>query len=282
VSAGRSRYRLPAMHAGSFPIVLGPAADAVTFDLTDADVAALFGAPAELASEDDHRPHLKGIYLHTIDGKLTAAVTDGIVLLRRASMMVVPALPHGGIIVPSATAKEIARLARRRGVTLATDGRLLEARVDSGRLAIVSKLIDAEFPDYVRAVPPPATTAATFTTADMLSALARLTAVSSHERPAVGMKWDGGDALSMCLVNEDGVAADAIAATTTSTGRVACATALLKKVIELMDVACLRLSIDAVPGATLRLDPPEDGAVAVIAPLRWSAAAAAPANGSAK
>jgi hypothetical protein len=44
-----------------------------------------------------------------------------------------------------------------------------------------------------------------------------------------GCHRDGGDALSLCLVNEDGVAADANAATTTSTGRVACTTALLKK-----------------------------------------------------
>jgi DNA polymerase-3 subunit beta len=277
VAAGRSRYRLPAMHASSFPIVLTPAADAITLDLTDADLAALLGRPAELASVDHHRPHFNGIYLHTVDGKLAAAVTDGIALLRRASTIAVPGLPGGGIIVPLATAEEIVRLARRTSVTLATDGRLLEARVDGGRHAIVSKLIDVSFPDYARAVPPPASTTATFAAADMLGALARLTATSSHEHPAVGLTWDGGDALSLCLAQEGGIATDVIAAATTSSGRVACAAALLTKVIKTMNVARLRLSIDAVPGATLRLDPLEDGAVAVIAPIRWSAAAAAAA-----
>jgi hypothetical protein len=45
-------------------------------------------------------------------------------------------------------------------------------------------------------------------------------------------------------------------------------------VTEVMGAARLRLSIDATPGAPLRLDPPEDdGAATVIAPIRWSAAA---------
>jgi DNA polymerase III sliding clamp (beta) subunit (PCNA family) len=190
-----------------------------------------------------------------------------------------PALPGSGITVPTASAKEIARLARRSGVTLATDGRLLEARGEGGRLAIASKLIDDSFPDYVHAVPQLATTAATFAAADMLSALARLTAASAQQRPVAGVTWDGGRALSLCLVHEDGTATDAIAATTTGTGRVACTTGQLKKVIEVMDAARLRLSIDVTPGAVLRLDAPEDdGTVAVIAPIRWREAGSAAAS----
>jgi hypothetical protein len=91
------------------------------------------------------------------------------------------------------------------------------------------------------------------------------------------MTWNGGDVLSLCLVREDGIATDAIAATTTGTGRVACTTAMLKKVIEVMGVARLRLSIEATPVAKLRLDPTEHGGtVAVIAPITWIATASVP------
>jgi DNA polymerase III sliding clamp (beta) subunit (PCNA family) len=275
VAAGRSTCRIPAPPAIEFPMVLAPkAADAVTIDLGADVAAALLGGPAELASDDEHRLHLAGVYLHRIDGKLAAAVTNGVALMGRVSTIAVPALAGGGITVPTASAKEIARLARRTGVTLVIDGRLLQAYVEGRRFAIISKLIDVSFPDYIRDVPPLATTAATFSAADMLSALARLSAASAQERPVVGMTWGGGDALSLCLVRENGVAADAITAATTGSGRVACTTAMLKKVIEVMGVTPLRLSIDTTPGATLRLDPPEqDGTLAVIAQIRWFATA---------
>jgi DNA polymerase III subunit beta len=276
VAAGCSRYRLPALPVDDFPTLVAPGSDAVSFDLTDADVAALLSGPAKLVRKDDDRPHLRGVFLHVIDRRLAVAVTDGLILLRRTSAIAVPALPGGGIIVPPAAAEEIDRAARRTGVTLVTDGRKLEARVDNGRLTIVSKLIDGTFPDCVRLVPPLAAATVEFAAADVPAALARLAAASSYERPTAGLIWDGGDTLSLCLAHEDGIAADAIAATTTGNGRVACSVVLLTKVIKAMDTARLRLSVDATPGAALRFDPPEDdGTVAVIAPIRWSAAASA-------
>jgi hypothetical protein len=58
-----------------------------------------------------------------------------------------------------------------------------------------------------------------FAAADTLAALARLTAASLRERPIAGLTWDGGDAESLCFGDEDGVAANAIAATTMGSGR---------------------------------------------------------------
>jgi DNA polymerase-3 subunit beta len=233
VAMGRSRYRLPAMHASDFPTVLAAAANAVTIDLTGADSAALLGGLAKLVSDDEHRPYLTGIYLHATDGRLAAAVTDGLVFLRRMSTLQVKALP--GIIVPPATAEEIDRFSHCSSITLAIDGRLLEARIDGSRFTIVSKLIDATFPDYARLMPPLAAATAEFAAADMLAALGRLVAASSRERPAVGMTWSGGDGLSLCLVDEDGIASDTIAAKTTGGGRAACLTVQLRKVVEAMD-----------------------------------------------
>lgn len=275
VMAECSRCRLPALPAIDFPMELATkAADVVAIDLGAGDFPALLRNPTALVNEDDDRVYLRGPYLHTTDGKLAVAVTDGTILLYRLSAIPAPSWP--GIIVPPAMIEEIDRLARRNKVVLRTDGRRFEARVDDGRLAVVSKLIDAVFPDYGRVIPAPAAAAVTFATADMLAALARLAAASSHERPTAGMTWDGGDALSLCLVHEDGIATDAIAATTTSRGCVACTAARLTKVIEAMDAARLRLSVDATPGAGLRLDAPADpGVVAVIAPIYWRGATSA-------
>jgi DNA polymerase-3 subunit beta len=277
VAAGRSRYKLPALPAIDFPIELVLSGKTATIELAKEDIAALIGAPSELVNKDEDRLHLKGIFLHLADRKfLATAVTDGIALLCRTSTIEAPAFP--GIIIPPSTVKEIDRLGRRSGFTLRTDGHLFEARVDGGRLTIVSRLVAATYPDYARVIPAPAATTVTFAAADMLAALARLSAASLRGQATVGMTWDGADALSLCLVREDDIAADSITATTTGSGRVACTTAMLKKVIEVMGVAHLRLSIEATPGAKLRLDPAEDdGTVAVIAPIPWFATASAAA-----
>jgi DNA polymerase III subunit beta len=47
VAAGRSRYRLPALPVNDSQTLLAPGSDAVSFDLTNADVAALLSGPAE-------------------------------------------------------------------------------------------------------------------------------------------------------------------------------------------------------------------------------------------
>jgi hypothetical protein len=87
--------------------------------------------------------------------------------------------------------------------------------------------------------------------------------------------------LSLCLAREDGAASDAIAATTSGTGRTACAVPLFTTAIKATCASRLRLSVDQQPGAVLRLDAPEDtDVVAIVAPAWWSGARAEAARHS--
>jgi DNA polymerase III sliding clamp (beta) subunit (PCNA family) len=179
------------------------------------------------------------------------------------------------ITVPSWVVSEIVRLARRGGeVTLRSDGRLLEARGGSRTLAC--KLIGERFPpDYDRLIPSVAAGTASFAAADMVLALARLEAAASRERPAVGLSWDGGAGLGLCLAREEALADDVISAETTGASQIALSIESLTKAIEAIGADRLRLSHEQRPGVVVRLDVPEDdGAVAIIAPVHWSAAAA--------
>jgi DNA polymerase III subunit beta len=264
ITAGRSRYRLSTIPADNFPQPLTPKAGASVI-LTPADATALLAAPsAAVSTESTTRLHLCGVYVHTIDGMLSAAATDGVKLMRRISA--IEAKLPCGIIIPASAVTEIARLARDNSVTLATDGRIIEARTTTTRFA--SKLISGPFPDYARLLSPPAATAADFDSAEMRGALARLAAVSGrNDKAAVGLTWEGGGALSLVLANEDDAASDTLAAATSGTARVACSAGLLSGLIEAIGAKRVRLSIEDRPGAALRLDAPDDiGVVAIVAP----------------
>jgi DNA polymerase-3 subunit beta len=268
VGAGGSRYRLPALPADAFPALLAPGRDAITLTLSAADVAMLLTAPAAIASDEATRPNLGGVYLHTDGGRVTGVATDGLRLVSRTSTIETADWP--GIIIPTATVGEISRLARRHdSIELITDGRIVEARAGAARIA--SKLVDGIFPDYASCLPPPAATAADFDAGGMRAALARLIATSARDdNAAVGLRWDGGGALSLCLANEADIASDTIGATTTGNGRTACSAAMLSGLTEAIGAKRVRLSIEDKPDAILRFDAPDDSsAVAMLAPVYW-------------
>jgi hypothetical protein len=110
---------------------------------------------------------------------------------------------------------------------------------------------------------------------DMQVALKRLAAVASGDS-AAGLRWSNEGGLALCLAHEDGAASDVIAAATTGTGCVALSIELLTKTMTATRVKRLRLSVEPRMGAVARLDAPDDaGVVAIVAPMRWSAATSA-------
>jgi DNA polymerase III sliding clamp (beta) subunit (PCNA family) len=143
-----------------------------------------------------------------------------------------------------------------------------------GAARFASKLLDFRFPDYARLLASTAATAEDFDSAQMRHAVARLAAVSGRDddRAAVGLTWNGGNALSLCLANEDGIASDMVAATTSGSARVACSAGVLTGLIEAIGSKRVRISIEDRPGAVLRLDAPDDrSVVAIVAPIYWTA-----------
>ena len=156
IAAGRSRFNLPVLPAGDFPVMSSEGlSNRIGVDVTD--LIRLIDKTRFAISTEETRYYLNGLYLHTIveDGaqKLRAVATDG----HRLALAEMPA-PEGsagapGVIVPRKTIGEARRLLDDAGENIDLQVSAQKVRLDFGGAALTSKVIDGSFPDYSRVIP---------------------------------------------------------------------------------------------------------------------------------
>jgi len=156
VQAGRSRFNLPVLPAGDFPVM---SSDGLSgrIGVDTGDLMRLIDKTRFAISTEETRYYLNGLYLHTVveDGvpKLRAVATDG----HRLALAEMPA-PEGaagtpGVIVPRKTIQEARRLMEDAGETIDLQLSAQKVRFEFARCALTSKVIDGSFPDYMRVIP---------------------------------------------------------------------------------------------------------------------------------
>ena len=156
VAAGRSRFNLPVLPAGDFPVMSSDGLSSrVAVDVND--LIRLIDKTRFAISTEETRYYLNGLYLHTVvEGgvqKLRAVATDGH-RLALAEM----AAPEGsagapGVIVPRKTIAEARRLLEDAGESVDLQVSPQKIRLDFNGAALTSKVIDGSFPDYSRVIP---------------------------------------------------------------------------------------------------------------------------------
>ncbi|WP_304191203.1 DNA polymerase III subunit beta, partial [Phenylobacterium aquaticum] len=156
VAAGRSRFNLPVLPAGDFPVMSSDGLSArIGVDVND--LIRLIDKTRFAISTEETRYYLNGLYLHTVvEGgiaKLRAVATDG----HRLALAEMTA-PEGsaglpGVIVPRKTINEARRLLEDAGESLDLQLSPQKVRFEFGGAALTSKVIDGNFPDYVRVIP---------------------------------------------------------------------------------------------------------------------------------
>lgn len=156
VSAGRSRFNLPVLPAGDFP-VMSQDGLSTRVGLDVADLIRLIDKTRFAISTEETRYYLNGLYLHTVNeggqAKLRAVATDG----HRLALAEMPA-PEGsaglpGVIVPRKTVQEARRLLEDAADGVELQVSSAKVRLDFGGATLTSKVIDGSFPDYVRVIP---------------------------------------------------------------------------------------------------------------------------------
>jgi DNA polymerase-3 subunit beta len=156
VQAGRSRFSLPVLPAGDFPVM---SSEGLTSRMTvDAgDLIRLIDKTRFAISAEETRYYLNGLYIHTVTDngvlKLRAVATDGS-RLALAEM----AAPEGaagtpGVIVPRKTIGEARRLLDDAGESVELAVSPQKVRFEVNGAALTSKVIDGNFPDYTRVIP---------------------------------------------------------------------------------------------------------------------------------
>jgi DNA polymerase-3 subunit beta len=156
VRAGRSGFHLPVLPAGDFPVM---SSDGLSGRINvDPDaLIRLIDKTRFAISTEETRYYLTGIYFHTVveDGvaRLRAVATDG-GRLALAEM----AAPEGsagspGVIIPRKTITEARRLLEDAGEQVELQISPQKVRFEFGQASLTSKVIDGNFPDYVRVIP---------------------------------------------------------------------------------------------------------------------------------
>lgn len=125
--------------------------DAVTYKIGVDEFKASVGQVMIASSNDLTRPALTGVYFNTVDDTLAIAATDGYRLAEKK--LVDKVKSEVKAIVPSSSLQEVLRAINDdvEEVEISFNEDLVRFRL--GEIEVISKLIDASFPDYQRLIP---------------------------------------------------------------------------------------------------------------------------------
>ena len=195
VTAGRSKFNLPVLPAGDFPVMSSEGlSNRMTID-TEALIRLIDKTRFAISTEET-RYYLNGLYVHTVADEtgpvLRAVATDG----HRLALAEMPA-PDGsaglpGVIIPRKTIQEARRLLEDAGETVELQVSTAKVRFAFGRAALTSKVIDGAFPDYARVIPRENNRVVLIDTALFASAVDRVATISAEKSRSVKLQIEPG------------------------------------------------------------------------------------------
>jgi DNA polymerase-3 subunit beta len=198
VHAGRSRFNLPVLPAGDFPMMSSDGlSDPIGIDTND--LTRLIDKTRFAISTEETRYYLNGLYLHAVveegQSKLRAVATDG----RRLALAEMPA-PDGfagapGVIIPRKTINEVRRLMDDAGEIVTMGVSAQKVRFGFDHAAMTSKVIDGSFPPYERVIPRDNKRVIMLDNALFAAAVDRVATISTEQSRAVRLqhgRWPGG------------------------------------------------------------------------------------------
>lgn len=186
VNNGKALFTLSCLPPEDFPeFSVGEFTTSINADTST--IKKLLDKTAWAQSTEEVRYYLNGIYLHSVDGKLSAVATDGHKLARSYSGI---ETDMQGIIIPRKTVSEItAHLDGDECTIQASDTKIM---VECGDTVIASKVIDGAFPDYTRVIPHSSELTATGDAKELKSASELVSLVSQERTRAVQLTFSDG------------------------------------------------------------------------------------------
>jgi DNA polymerase III subunit beta len=268
VTCGRSRFQLPVIPQGELPAVPAIDEEIGRSELVREDALTLFDRPLFAAPT---RFYLCGIFLHDSDGALAAVGTDGHRLCRTIIPGAAGLSQDDRLIVPRAAVKIILKLLADKSnerIVLRRSAALLA--VEGAKFNFTSKLIDATYPDYKRAVPKPSNQTVTVERAALVQALGRVRAVAdpaTRAKPLCSLAWQDNE-LRLCLAGHPDAADDVIDAAVDGAGRTAAQIGHLAELLEGINGKRVRLDAADALAPVLITDPDDADFLVVQMPCR--------------
>jgi len=187
VSCADSSFRLNTLDPMDFPAF--PALDVSRQVRIDAkDLQRMTRKAAKAVSRDESRPVLMGILMKIGGGRLTFVATDSY------RLAVVEKSVEGDLdfelIVPGSVLEEVSRISAGEDVVTIAEGEN-QIVFTTGQTVFVSRKIEGNYPNYDVLIPKDKTISAVMRTADLLSAIRRVSIASQANGP-VRLSFDPG------------------------------------------------------------------------------------------
>ncbi|MDR1498686.1 MAG: DNA polymerase III subunit beta [Rickettsiales bacterium] len=157
VKSGKSKFKLMCLDADGYPNFEEQEMQ-IEFKINPKDFATIIDKTRFSISDDPSRYYLNGLFLHTIEEegnlKLVGVSTDGHKLAVIKLNYFGGNNAVGGVIIPKKALAEIKKVlagVEEENVTVSLSK--TKIKIETANTIIISKLIDAEFPDYMRVMP---------------------------------------------------------------------------------------------------------------------------------
>ena len=151
VDSGRFNSFLATLPVSEFPNIQTGAYD-VSIELSVKDLKRLLQRTSFAMAQQDVRYFFNGVLLEMLDGVIRLVATNG----QRLAMSSVKSGAKGShqFIIPRKGVAELVRvLDEDTGESVTLNFTANHMRVDRGNVRLITRLIDATYPDYVRAIP---------------------------------------------------------------------------------------------------------------------------------
>lgn len=156
IEAGRSQFKLMTLPSEDFPIMASSDFTA-NFAVQSNVLKRLFSKTRTAVSTEETRYYLNGVYMHVAeaDGEkvLRCVATDGHRLARIDAELPDGAEEMPGVIVPRKAIGELSKLLEGDSDEIAVSVSETKVRFATPEVTLTSKVIDGNFPDYVRVIP---------------------------------------------------------------------------------------------------------------------------------
>lgn len=190
ISSGRSRFRLPGLDPAEFPAMPEPSPGAgPPVRIAGAMLNEMIERTLFAVSTDESRANLNGIYVEVAEeGRLRVVATDGH-RLAVITRQVETAQLIRGVTIPRKALLELRKVLEGGGdepVDIAMEERV--AHATRGSVEISMRLVAGEFPDYRQVIPQRSERIVTVGVDALLTALRRVSVVTSERNAAVKMQ----------------------------------------------------------------------------------------------
>ncbi len=151
ITSGRSLFVVRTHPAGDFPRIPVPSGERVTLPVEG--LADALRQVVRAASTEESRPILTGVLMAAEASGLRLVSTDSYRLAVRDLAGVGVLAPDQKVLVPSRALNELGRLLGGSGEVALCLGQH-DATFSAGRVALTTRLIEGEFPNYRQLIPP--------------------------------------------------------------------------------------------------------------------------------